>query len=77
MPPSVPGYASFPATRPCATEGESTKPGSMVQRWVRRLVGPLFGKDNPLSEQRLNDPYPVFREMRESDPVYRSPVLRI
>ena len=47
------------------------------QRWVRRLVGPLFGKSNPLSEQRLNDPYPVFREMRESDPVYRSPVLRI
>ena len=47
------------------------------QRWVRRLVGPLFGKSNPLSEQRRNDPYPVFREMRESDPVYRSPVLRI
>ncbi len=47
------------------------------QRWVRRLVGPLFGKSNPLSEQRLSDPYPVFRELRVSDPVFRSPILRI
>jgi cytochrome P450 len=50
----------------------------LVQReWPMRLLGPLFGKWNPFEPERIRDPYPGYRRLRETAPVYFNPVLRI
>jgi cytochrome P450 len=45
--------------------------------WPMRLVAPLFGRWNPFDPERLRDPYPGYRRLQESAPVYRNPLLRI
>jgi cytochrome P450 len=42
-----------------------------------RLLGPLFGRFNPLHPDRRRDPYPGYLKLRERAPVYRHPLMRI
>jgi pimeloyl-[acyl-carrier protein] synthase len=44
--------------------------------WPVRLLSPLVGKFNPFLPEFRADPYPFYRTLRASDPVYFSPVLR-
>ena len=44
--------------------------------WPLRLLGPLLGKFNPFLSEFRRDPYPFYRALRVSDPVYFSPFLR-
>ena len=43
----------------------------------RRLVRRLIGRYNPWDAAHRCDPYPTYRELRETAPIYRSPGLRI
>lgn len=45
--------------------------------WPVRLASPLLGKFNPLRRDFRIDPYPHYRALRESEPVYFSPALRV
>jgi cytochrome P450 len=45
--------------------------------WPMRLLGPFFGRWNPFHPDRLRDPYPGYRALQESAPVYRNPWLRV
>jgi hypothetical protein len=45
--------------------------------WPMRVLSPLFGRWNPLHPDRVRDPYPGYRALREHAPVYRSPLLRV
>ncbi|MEE8475488.1 MAG: cytochrome P450 [Myxococcota bacterium] len=45
--------------------------------WPMRLLGPLFGRFNPLHPDRRRNPYPAYRKLRERAPVYRHPIIRI
>ena len=42
-----------------------------------RLLDPFFGRWNPFHPDRLRDPYPGYRALQESAPVYRNPLLRV
>jgi len=42
-----------------------------------RLLDPFFGRWNPFHPDRLRDPYPGYRALQESAPVYRNPWLRV
>lgn len=44
--------------------------------WPVRLAAPLIGKFNPFLPEFRADPYPRYRALRETAPVYFSPVLR-
>jgi cytochrome P450 len=44
--------------------------------WPVRLAGPLIGKFNPFLREYREDPYPRYRHLRETAPIYFSPVLR-
>jgi cytochrome P450 len=44
--------------------------------WLLRLSSPLIGRFNPFDPAWRRDPYPYYRRLRESAPVYRSRVLR-
>jgi pimeloyl-[acyl-carrier protein] synthase len=44
--------------------------------WPVRLLSPLLGKFNPFLPEFRADPYPFYRSLRASAPVYFSPVLR-
>jgi hypothetical protein len=46
------------------------------QHWLLRLSSPLIGRFNPFLPAWRQDPYPYYRRLRESAPVYRSRVLR-
>ncbi|MEE9608262.1 MAG: cytochrome P450, partial [Myxococcota bacterium] len=53
-----------------------------VIRWLIRrerlfrALNPLFGLYNPFLREFRDDPYPIYRRLRENAPVYRSPVFR-
>ena len=44
--------------------------------WPLRLLAPLLGKFNPFLPEFRRDPYPFYRALRSSNPVYFSPFLR-
>lgn len=44
--------------------------------WLLRLSGPFAGRFNPFLPAWRRDPYPFYRRLRESAPVYRSRVFR-
>jgi len=44
--------------------------------WPVRLAAPLIGKFNPFLPEFRRDPYPAYRRLRETHPVYFSPALR-
>ena len=44
--------------------------------WPVRLLSPLLGKFNPFAPEFRSDPYPQYRALRSSHPVYFSPLLR-
>jgi pimeloyl-[acyl-carrier protein] synthase len=46
------------------------------QEWAVRLLNPLIGKFNPFLPEFRADPYPFYRALRASNPVYFSPALR-
>ena len=43
--------------------------------WLMRLSSPLVGRFNPFSPAWRRDPYPYYRRLRETAPVYRSRLL--
>ena len=43
--------------------------------WLMRLSSPLVGRFNPFSPDWRRDPYPYYRRLRETAPVYRSRLL--
>ena len=45
-------------------------------QWPLRLLGPFFGKFNPFLPEQLADPYPQYRRLRTSAPVYFHPLFR-
>ena len=44
--------------------------------WPVRLVNPLMGRFNPFLPEFRENPYPVYRKLREAAPVYFSSVFR-
>lgn len=44
--------------------------------WPVRVLSPVIGKYNPFHPDFRIDPYPSYRRLRETAPVYKSPVLR-
>lgn len=44
--------------------------------WPVRLLRPLIGKYRPLTPSFWRDPYPHYRELRSTAPVYKSPLFR-
>lgn len=44
--------------------------------WPVRLVSPLIGKFNPFLREYRENPYPHYRALRQSAPVYFSPSMR-
>jgi cytochrome P450 len=46
------------------------------QPWLVRLANPLFGLYNPMLPERRQDPYPIYRRMRERASVYLHPLFR-
>lgn len=44
--------------------------------WPVRLVSPLIGKFNPFLREYRENPYPRYRALRETAPVYFSPAFR-
>ena len=44
--------------------------------WPIRLLSPVLGRFNPFAPEFRSDPYPVYRALRASHPVYFSPFLR-
>ena len=53
-----------------------------IVRWLIRrerlfrALNPLFGLYNPFLREFRDDPYPIYRRLRENAPVYQSPVFR-
>jgi cytochrome P450 len=45
--------------------------------WLLRLSAPLVGRYNPFLPAWRRDPYPCYRRLRETAPVYRSPLLGV
>jgi len=45
------------------------------QQWLLRGLNPLFGRFNPFLSGHRRDPHATWRAMRETEPVYRSPML--
>ncbi len=50
--------------------------GLIRREWPVRLLSPLIGKYNPFHPEFRRDPYAVYRRLRETAPVYKSPVLQ-
>ena len=45
-------------------------------QWPIRLLRPLFGKFNPFLREQFADPYPQYRRLRTTQPVYFHPLFR-
>lgn len=50
--------------------------GLTRREWAMRLLSPVVGKYNPFHPDFRFDPYPAYKRLRETAPVYKSPVLR-
>lgn len=50
--------------------------GLTRREWAMRLLSPVIGKYNPFHPDFRLDPYPSYKRLRETAPVYKSPVLR-
>lgn len=50
--------------------------GLIKREWPVRLLSPLIGKYNPFHPDFRLDPYPAYTRLRETAPVYKSPVLQ-
>ncbi|MDG2308893.1 MAG: cytochrome P450 [Candidatus Binatia bacterium] len=50
---------------------------ALIRReWPVRLLSPLIGKYNPFHPDFRRDPYPSYRRLRETAPIYKSPPLQ-
>ncbi len=50
--------------------------GLIRREWPVRLLSPLIGKYNPFHPAFRQNPYPAYARLRETAPVYKSPVLQ-
>lgn len=50
--------------------------GMIRREWPVRVLSPLMGRYNPFHPDFRRDPYPTYARLRETAPVYKSPILQ-